>query len=280
MAKCVTCGAELPDGASFCENCGTTQPASNPYKLAGEVQDTDYVGGIYDRTKAPGHPVDQPDPMGFDPAAGGNMYGGNPADGNMYGGQDPYNNAPYGGAPNGPMGGGYVEPARVQNKTGAIIAIALVAVCAIGVICYFLFFRDGASNSPKGVAQEFIEAFEELDSDKLVSLFPSELAKDEDVATIKQMFQLFSGMGVKIKFSGVTYDVGGAVGASDIQRVKDSFTDQGLSVSFTMDEVRQVTVKGTLTAEAMGQTNSQDFTYNIIVAKIDGKWMIVGAVTN
>ena len=29
MAKCIKCGVELPDGATFCEGCGTNQCSAN-----------------------------------------------------------------------------------------------------------------------------------------------------------------------------------------------------------------------------------------------------------
>ncbi|SEF40327.1 hypothetical protein SAMN04487934_10135 [Eubacterium ruminantium] len=284
MAKCLVCGTELESGAAVCPICGSAQEVkSNPYKLAGEPEDTGYTGGIYDRSKAPGHPIDQPDPMQYGGGEPG-MFGGAGAAG-MGGSSSGFsgNNGGFGGQNNSygsdsfsnMQGGGYVEPARVQNKTGAIVAIVLVLLCAVGVGAFFII--KNLSSSPKGVAKEFIEAFEDLDIDKMISLFPSELAKDEDVDSLRSIFQYFSSNGVKVEFKNAKYEVGNAYTPAQVLAVEQSFTDNGYNFTEKIDQVKDVHIKATMEASVMGQSQSQDFNATIVCAKINGKWKIVGA---
>ena len=77
MSKCINCGNELPQGEKICSLCGTAQPnATSMYSLVGEqttgdAGNSDLPAGFYDRTKAPGHPIDQPPMYGNDGMNGG-----------------------------------------------------------------------------------------------------------------------------------------------------------------------------------------------------------------
>ena len=200
--------------------------------------------------------------MGFDPAA----------DPYSYGGSNSFGSAGSAGS----SFGGYAEPARVKSKSGAIVAIVLVLLCAIGVGAYFVI--NNLMSSPKKAAKEFIDAFEAYDVDKLVSLFPAELAKTDDVEQIKQMFELYKSYGIKIKFKDVKYDVSKPYNNSSIKYLEDTFKEQGYNMDGKMDQVKTVKIDCTLEASYNGETNSEKYSITLVCAKIDGDWMLVGAL--
>ena len=256
MSKCSICGADVPDGASICPVCGAPveaqESSGSMYKLAGG---DDLQGGIYDRTQTP-------DPKGFDPAADPYSMGGSSS-------FSSFDNA-------GSSLGGYAEPPRVKSKSGAVVAIILVLLCAVGVGAYFVI--NNLLSSPKKVAKEFIDAFEEYDTDKLVSLFPPELATDDDVELLKQTFELYKSYGIKIKFKDVKYDVSKPYDKSSIKYLESTLNEQGYNMTGKMDQVKTVKIDCTMEASYLGETNSEKYSITFVCAKIKGDWKIIGAL--
>ncbi len=253
MANCSICGAEIPAGATSCPVCGApvSDNAGSMYSLSGG---NDMTGGIYDRNQ-------QMDPMGFDPAAGDNFGSFGSASAN-------FNNMP--------SGGGYSEPARVKSKSGAMVAIILVLLCAVGVGAYFIL--NNVLSSPKKVAEEFIDAFEDYDIDKLVDLFPPELATDDDVTMLKTTFEQYKTYGISIKFKNVKYDVSKPYDKSSIKYLESTLRDQGYNLDGKMDQVKTVKIDCTMEATYLGETKSQAYTITFVCAKIKGDWKLIGAL--
>lgn len=256
MSKCSICGADVPESASICPVCGAPveaqESSGSMYKLAGG---DDLQGGIYDRTQTP-------DPKGFDPAADPYSMG----DSSSF---SSFDNA-------GSSLGGYDEPPRVKSKSGAVVAIILVLLCAVGVGAYFVI--NNLLSSPKKVAKEFIDAFEEYDTDKLVSLFPPELATDDDVELLKQTFELYKSYGIKIKFKDVKYDVSKPYDKSSIKYLESTLNEQGYNMTGKMDQVKTVKIDCTMEASYLGETNSEKYSITFVCAKIKGDWKIIGAL--
>ncbi len=254
MSKCSICGADIPEGASSCPVCGApaqAEESGSMYKLAGGEEVT---GGIYDRNQAP-------DPKGFDPAA------------------DDFTNfgsTNLNGSPSSFSAGGYAEPPRVKSKSGAIVAIILVLLCAVGVGAYFIL--NNLLSSPKKVAQEFVDAFEDYDIDKLVDLFPPELATDDDVEMLKQTFELYKSYGIKIKFKDVKYDVSKPYDKSSIKYLEQTLKEEGYDLTGKMDQVKTVKIDCKMEASYLGETNSEKYSITFVCAKIDGKWKLIGAL--
>lgn len=254
MANCNICGAEIPAGATSCPVCGAPvkEETGSMYKLSGG---DDMTGGIYDRNQ-------NLDPMGFDPAAGDN-FGSFGASSSSFGA---------GSMPS----GGYAEPARVKSKSGAIVAIVLVLLCAVGVGAYFIL--NNLLSSPKKVAQEFMEAFEDYDTDKLASLFPAELATDNDVQQLKTMFEMYKSYGIKIKFKNTKYDVSKPYDKSSIKYLESTLRDEGYNLDGKMDQVKTVKIDCTMELTYLGETESEKYSITFVCAKIDGDWKIIGAL--
>ena len=133
-------------------------------------------------------------------------------------------------------------------------------------------------SSPKKAAKEFIDAFEAYDVDKLVSLFPAELAKTDDVEQIKQMFELYKSYGIKIKFKDVKYDVSKPYDKSSIKYLESTLRDQGYNLDGKMDQVKTVKIDCTMEATYLGETKSQAYTITFVCAKIKGDWKLIGAL--
>ena len=297
MSKCINCGNELPQGEKICSLCGTAQPnATSKYNLVGEqttgdAGNSDLPAGFYDRTKAPGHPIDQPPMYGNDGMNGGmntGMGGMNPGMGGMnagmggmnagMGGMNPgMNNGMNGGQGYPPAygsQGGYVEPPRVQNKNGALIAILLVLFCAIGVGAFFIL--NNFMSSPKGVAKKFVAAFEELDVDALAELFPPELSPEDEVAAIRTQFDTYKSYGAKIKFNNVKYDVGSPYSKSMIRAVEQQLKASNYNCEGKFDVMKDVTISATIHVEASGESQDQKIKWRLVCAKYKGKWKIIG----
>lgn len=276
MSKCINCGNELPQGEKICSLCGTAQPnATSMYNLVGEqttgdAGNSDLPAGFYDRTKAPGHPIDQPPMYGNDGMNGGmnaGMGGMNPGMNNGMNGGQGYPPA-YGSQ------GGYVEPPRVQNKNGALIAILLVLFCAIGVGAFFIL--NNFMSSPKGVAKKFVAAFEELDVDALAELFPPELSPEDEVAAIRTQFDTYKSYGAKIKFNNVKYDVGSPYSKAMIRAVEQQLKASNYNCEGKFDVMKDVTISATIHVEASGESQDQKIKWRLVCAKYKGKWKIIG----
>jgi hypothetical protein len=283
MSKCINCGNELPQGEKICSLCGTAQPnATSKYNLVGEqttgdAGNSDLPAGFYDRTKAPGHPIDQPPMYGNDGMNGGmnaGMGGMNAGMGGMNPGMNNGMNGGQGYPPAYGSQGGYVEPPRVQNKNGALIAILLVLFCAIGVGAFFIL--NNFMSSPKGVAKKFVAAFEELDVDALAELFPPELSPEDEVAQIRTQFDTYKSYGAKIKFNNVKYDVGSPYSKSMIRAVEQQLKASNYNCEGKLDVMKDVTISATLHVEAAGESQDQKIKWRLLCAKYKGKWKIIG----
>ena len=148
--------------------------------------------------------------------------------------------------------------------------------CAVGVGAYFVI--NNLLSSPKKVAKEFIDAFEEYDTDKLVSLFPPELATDDDVELLKLTFELYKSYGIKIKFKDVKYDVSKPYDKSSIKYLESTLNEQGYNMTGKMDQVKTVKIDCTMEASYLGETNSEKYSITFVCAKIKGDWKIIGAL--
>ena len=283
MSKCINCGNELPHGEKICSLCGTAQPnATSMYSLVGEqttgdAGNSDLPAGFYDRTKAPGHPIDQPPMYGNDGMNGGMNAGMGGMNAGMGGMNPGMNNGMNGGQSYPPAygsQGGYVEPPRVQNKNGALVAILLVLFCAIGVGAFFIL--NNFMSSPKGVAKKFVAAFEELDVDALAELFPPELSPEDEVAAIRTQFDTYKSYGAKMKFNNVKYDVGSPYSKSMIRKVEQQLKASGYSCDGKFDTMKEVTISATLHVEASGESQDQKIKWILVCGKYKGKWKIIG----
>ena len=283
MSKCINCGNELPQGEKICSLCGTAQPnATSMYSLVGEqttgdAGNSDLPAGFYDRTKAPGHPIDQPPMYGNDGMNGGMNAGMGGMNAGMGGMNPGMNNGMNGGQSYPPAygsQGGYVEPPRVQNKNGALVAILLVLFCAIGVGAFFIL--NNFMSSPKGVAKKFVAAFEELDVDALAELFPPELSPEDEVAAIRTQFDTYKSYGAKIKFNNVKYDVGSPYSKSMIRAVEQQLKASNYNCEGKFDVMKDVTISATIHVEASGESQDQKIKWRLVCAKYKGKWKIIG----
>lgn len=283
MSKCINCGNELPQGEKICSLCGTAQPnATSMYSLVGEqttgdAGNSDLPAGFYDRTKAPGHPIDQPPMYGNDGMNGGMNAGMGGMNAGMGGMNPGMNNGMNGGQSYPPAygsQGGYVEPPRVQNKNGALVAILLVLFCAIGVGAFFIL--NNFMSSPKGVAKKFVAAFEELDVDALAELFPPELSPEDEVAAIRTQFDTYKSYGAKIKFNNVKYDVGSPYSKAMIRAVEQQLKASNYNCEGKFDVMKDVTISATIHVEASGESQDQKIKWRLVCAKYKGKWKIIG----
>ena len=179
--------------------------------------------------------------------------------------------------------GGAAAPKK-KSKAPLIITLCVVLAAAIGVGVYFLFIKkdkeggsDKAGNTPKDVAEAFVDAFVNYDTNKIASLFPPELAGDSEVQQMKQMFDLYKSMGVVVKFNDTKYDVGEDYDDSDLSQLKSTMESQGYNISDKIKNAKNVTITSTIETTYAGQTEKTNYKATLVVSKIDGEWKILGA---
>ncbi|MBQ6229623.1 MAG: hypothetical protein IJJ74_00715 [Eubacterium sp.] len=179
---------------------------------------------------------------------------------------------------------GMAAPATKKSKAPIIITICVVLAAAIAVGVYFLFIKkdkdggsDKAGNTPKDVVVAFVDAFENYDTDKIASLFPPELASDQEVQSLKQMFELYKSMGVIVKFKDPKYDIGDDYSETDLEQLRSTLESQGYYISDKVKNAKNVTIKCKIETTYSGQTETQDYNATLIVSKIDGEWKILAA---
>ena len=173
---------------------------------------------------------------------------------------------------------------KKKSKAPLIITLCVVLAAAIGVGVYFLFIKkdkeggsDKAGNTPKDVAEAFVDAFVNYDTNKIASLFPPELAGDSEVQQMKQMFDLYKSMGVEVKFNDTKYDVGEDYDDSDLSQLKSTMESQGYNISDKIKNAKNVTITSTIETTYAGQTEKTNYKATLVVSKIDGEWKILGA---
>lgn len=209
-----------------------------------------------------------------------NQYNQQFTNNDMYGQQNPYSQPQY--------NGGYPGNTALAKKNGAKMAIIIVAsllvVAGLAVGAYFLFFKDkkddetGSGMSPKELAEEFIDAFEAYDTDRIADLFPPELAADDEVTQIKTMFQQYSSAGIELTFEDVEYDVEESYSDSELKQLKSTLEDQGYNISSKLKDAKNIKITCEMKVSYMGETQSQKNTMRLVAGKINGEWKLVGLI--
>lgn len=183
--NCSNCGAPLPEGASFCVNCGAQNNAEPDYDATVRIQD-----GAYNS-----------------PYSGGFQLAGQQNSQQPY---QPPNQQPYQDPFQRPLPDTYQQPyqgnVQVRPSTSAstkiIIIIALLAVA--GVVVFFMFKGGTGTSSSKNGEYKCIEIIYAGQS------FGEELidaSGEKAILTVKGDKCDFNGENAKIKFDGSKVEV-------------------------------------------------------------------------
>ena len=179
-----------------------------------------------------------------------------------------------GQAPYGQPGFGGPAPAQpAKPKKGLIIGIiaAAVALLAIAFVLIFKggFGAKGGASSPEAVAQQFIEAMNDKDVDKMAALCPPFL--DPGQEDIEDMLDSYSGYDVTFKYEGVeSKEMYDGDDLDDLEEDVSDYADKTIKLQDACDLEFSFNVAVTMS----GETYDQSSTYPITCIKYKGNWYL------
>ncbi len=299
MKVCEMCGAQNDDVFTKCSVCGADLPSMNSQD--GDDEKTVLI----DPDQAPAQPsglslktdtstygqadAGQTNPQPAAPQFGGmgqpqmngmgqpQMNGmGQPQINGM--GQPQMNGMPQQGmpgqAPYGQPGFGGPTPAQpAKPKKGLIIGIIAAAVVVLAV-AFVLIFKGGfgakgGASSPEAVAQQFIEAMNDQDVDKMSALCPPFL--DPGQEDIEDMLDSYSGYDVTFKYEGVeSKEMYDSDDLDDLEEDISDYADKTIKLQDACDLEFSFNVAVTMS----GETYDQSSTYPITCIKYKGNWYL------
>ena len=272
MKVCEMCGAQNDDVFTKCAMCGADLPSLNSED--GDDEKTVLIDADQTMGGTPGlslktdtntygqQDAGQPNPQQAAPQFGMEQPVMNGMSAQGMPGQ------PYGQ----PGFGGQTAPAP-KPKKGLIIGIIAAAVVVLAV-AFFLIFKGGfgakgGADSPETVAQQFIEAMDEQDVDKIAALCPPFLDPGKD--ELEDMINAYEGYDVTFKYEGVeNKSMYESDDLKDLQDDVSDYADKNIKLQDACDLEFSFNVAVTMA----GETYDQSSTYEVTCIKYKGKWYL------
>ena len=272
MKVCEMCGAQNDDVFTKCAMCGADLPSLNSED--GDDEKTVLIDADQAMGGTPGLSLKtDTDSYGQQDAGQPNPQQAAPQFGM---GQPGMNGMPAQGMPGQPYGqpgfGGQTAPAP-KPKKGLIIGIIAAAVVVLAV-AFFLIFKGGFGakggvDSPEAVAQQFIEAMDEQDVDKIAALCPPFL--DPGKEELEDMINAYEGYDVTFKYEGVeNKSMYESDDLKDLQDDVSDYADKNIKLQDACDLEFSFNVAVTMA----GETYDQSSTYEVTCIKYKGKWYL------
>lgn len=281
MKVCEMCGAQNDDVFTKCAVCGADLPSANSQDgddektvLINPDQVAEQPSGLSLKTDTSTY--GQPDAAQTNPQPAAPQYGGmgqpqmNGMGMNGMPQQGMPGQAPY-GQPG--FGGPAAQPQPAKPKKGLIIGIiaAAVALLAVAFVLIFKggFGAKGGASSPEAVAQQFIEAMNDKDVDKMAALCPPFL--DPGQEDIEDMLDSYSGYDVTFKYEGVeSKEMYDGDDLDDLEEDVSDYADKTIKLQDACDLEFSFNVAVTMS----GETYDQSSTYPITCIKYKGNWYL------
>lgn len=272
MKVCEMCGAQNDDVFTKCSVCGADLPSMNSQD--GDDEKTVLI----DPDQAPAQPsglslktdtstYGQADAGQTNPQPAAPQFGGM-GQPQMNGMGQPQMNGM------GQPGFGGPTPAQpAKPKKGLIIGIIAAAVVVLAV-AFVLIFKGGfgakgGASSPEAVAQQFIEAMNDQDVDKMSALCPPFL--DPGQEDIEDMLDSYSGYDVTFKYEGVeSKEMYDSDDLDDLEEDISDYADKTIKLQDACDLEFSFNVAVTMS----GETYDQSSTYPITCIKYKGNWYL------
>lgn len=256
MKVCEMCGAQNDDVFTKCSVCGADLPSMNSQD--GDDEKTVLI----DPDQAPAQP------SGLSLKTDTSTYGQADA-----GQTNPQPAAPQFGGMGQPGFGGPTPAQPAKPKKGLIIGIIAAAVVVLAV-AFVLIFKGGfgakgGASSPEAVAQQFIEAMNDQDVDKMAALCPPFL--DPGQEDIEDMLDSYSGYDVTFKYEGVeSKEMYDSDDLDDLEEDISDYADKTIKLQDACDLEFSFNVAVTMS----GETYDQSSTYPITCIKYKGNWYL------
>lgn len=282
MKVCEMCGAQNDDAFTKCAVCGADLPSMNsqdgddektilldPNEKAGLSLKTDTstygqadAGQSSPQPAAPQFNMAQPQSQPGMPGQGMTQPGMGM---NGMPGQPPYGQPGFGGQP--------VPTEPAKPKKGLIIGIIAAAVVVLAV-AFFLIFKGGfgakgGAKSPEAVAQQFIEAMDEQDVDKIAELCPPFLDPGKD--DLESMISAYDGYDVSFKYEGVENK--SMYEGDDLKDLQDDVSDYA-DKDIKLQDACDLEFSFNVAVEMDGEKYDQSTTYEIKCIKYKGNWYL------
>ena len=251
---CKNCGASMPDGASFCSQCGAKVDV----------------------------PVENNTQSGYDAGTG---YGYNQnVQPDYNGGQQPTPQYQDNGYDGGYYGMGDVAAAQVKtakkNKLIGIIAVAAVAVIAIVVVLVLVLGGGGkGAKDVDSLVEKFVSATMDADVDEILSLMPDEivdsLVEESGLGSRKNLENYLEAM-LEMSVAAIEDEYGDDFSVShrivdeydydeyDLEYIKEQYSEYGLDIQ----EAKDIDVELTIFYDGTSETDSSTIT----VIKVGNRW--------
>ena len=281
---CAKCGKEIPQGYSFCPNCGAPAARNMMQNAQGNVQQ---AASNMQQTANRANPyIQQAAGSAQQPVNNANPFPQQNA-GNYYGQQNYAPNSNYG---QGPAAGGYVpqygqnpqpnyQPNQQYNygqqsfevppkksKKGLLIGIIAAAAVAVAAILLFVWpgflTGGGAAGSPEKTVQNFGAALQKMDFKTMIKCFDPESQKKME-STMDSLDDL--------NFGG--FDISSLIDMMNL-KVEMNVTNTEYNSDKTSCRA-QVHMK--MSYSFMGYSDSQEDDEWLNMVKQGGKWYIDGS---
>lgn len=257
---CSKCGAPIPEGAKFCQTCGTPAETSSGFD------------------SAPSAGTPQSEPYGSE--APDNGFRPNPPlQGNAdYNNQTGYYNAPagYGQGDSFPA-----SPKKINKKLIAILASCVVAVTIAVILIVVLVKNSSPYSSPEGVSEKFLDLAFSGDIPGCFDYYVADLweyAKEEAPDYFEDIEEFCDEKEEKIKET--INDKWGGDYSYSYKSKKEIDTDDAEDLIATLkkrcgrDYVRQGDVEAACKVTFRFLTEYDDVEISLYVVKIGGDWYV------
>ncbi len=253
---CKNCGASMPDGSSFCSQCGARAdvPVENNVPAGNHAGD----GYGYNQNVQPDYSAGQQAGEPYQQGYAGEYYG------------------------TGEAAAAQVQTAK-KNRLVGIIAVAAVAVIAIVVV--LILVLGGGSKGAKnvdGLVDQYVEAMTKADGGKLLDLMPEEFVDEAVEQSGMDRKNLESYMDMALSAATANLDTEYGKGWKVTAEVTDEYDYEGseltdLQANFMEEYGIEVEaakeVEFDITIEYKDGSDTDWDSLEVI--KVDGKWYIV-----
>lgn len=290
---CEKCGKMNPDGAAFCDGCGTPMPqmqASNPAPM--NSQPSPYASapqpGAFNPTPQPGDFNPTPQPGGFNEAPQPGMYNASPQEGFNSPSVPSY-------IPDSSMGFGAPESGSGANgeaKKKMLVMIGAAVAAVIVLVLIFSLFVCGSGSgrgSYEDVVEDYIGSIEDGDIDKMLSLLPEFYSEklEEDSGNYKMAEKSFEMMADMIDSVEYVIEETEKYDAENIKNFQENLNEQLMNAGSDFDpiiveEVVKVKVKMTMIPDddyaalmaAGGGSATESTSVKVFKNADDGNWYL------
>ena len=167
-----------------------------------------------------------------------------------------------------------MNPQNKKSFNPLLIVIPIVLIVAAACLYFFVFSSDGNYKEP---IENYCQALNDLDIEKVKSTMPKEFEHNGGFDSLEQSLnylkEVVKNYNAKIEVTCEIKD-GVKVDSTTLDNYNKQFKSD-FNATRKMSKAYNVEVKMNTKTTVSGETNNDEKTSTIVVAKIDGKWYII-----